>query len=165
MSLKGIIWIGFCLIASAVHAQGLEDSVFHIMGVEIKAERIFDKEKAGMKETEIDSVVLREKVTLSLSDLLSENTPIFIKNHGRGALATASFRGTAASHTQVSWNGIHINSPMAGMVDFSLIPVYIIDELNLKHGSASVADRSGGIGGSININNSVRWDHENRLKY
>ncbi len=165
MSLKGIIWIGFCLIASAVHAQGLEDSVFHIMGVEIRAERIFDKEKAGMKETEIDSVVLREKVTLSLSDLLSENTPIFIKNHGRGALATASFRGTAASHTQVSWNGIHINSPMAGMVDFSLIPVYIIDELNLKHGSASVADRSGGIGGSININNSVRWDHENRLKY
>ena len=63
-----------------------------------------------MKESHIDTTVLYEKGTLSLSDLLSENTPVFIKNHGRGALASASFRGTAASHTQVNWNGIKINS-------------------------------------------------------
>ncbi len=53
-------------------------------------------------------------------------------------MATASFRGTAPSHTQVSWNGISISSPMLGMVDFSLIPVYIIDDLTLKHGAASL---------------------------
>jgi outer membrane cobalamin receptor len=102
---------------------------------------------------------------MSLSDLLSENTSVFIKNHGRGALATASFRGTAASHTQVSWNGININSPMAGMVDFSLIPVYLIDELHLKHGSASIADRSGGIGGSIHMKNAVNWNEKEVFNY
>ncbi len=110
-------------------------------------------------------MVLRDKANLSLSQLLSENTPVFIKEHGRGALATASFRGTAASHTKVNWNGININNPMAGMVDFSLIPVYIIDDLNLKHGSASMADRSGGLGGSINIKNTADWQNRFGIKY
>lgn len=144
---------------------GIQDSVFRIREVAVVSERIFAKEEAGMKSTRVDTVVLRDKANLSLSQLLSENTPVFIKELGRGALATASFRGTAASHTQVNWNGININSPMAGMVDFSLIPVYIIDDLNLKYGSASVADRSGGLGGSINIQNTVDWQNRFVLKY
>jgi iron complex outermembrane receptor protein len=153
------------MLAFPLFSQGIRDSVFMIDAVEITADGIFLKEEAGMKQTELDTAILKEKVSLSLSDLLSENTPIFIKNHGRGALATASFRGTAASHTRVNWNGININSPMAGMVDFSLIPVYIIDELNLKHGAASLADQGGGIGGSINISNSADWSGGNEIQY
>jgi len=165
MLIRVFIGLGLCLSSLALTGQGITDSVFHIKGVSIAAEQVFVKEQAGMKQTNVDSLVLQNKVSLSLSDLLSENTPVFIKNHGRGALATASFRGTSPSHTQVSWNGININSPMAGMVDFSLIPVYIIDELNLKHGSASLADRSGGIGGSININNRAEWNEKSRIAY
>ncbi|MCD4710182.1 MAG: TonB-dependent receptor plug domain-containing protein [Bacteroidales bacterium] len=153
------------LLASPLYSQGIQDSVYAIEEVAITVERIFVKEQAGMKRTDVDSMVLQNKASLSLSDLLSENTTVFIKNHGRGALATASFRGSSASHTQVSWNGININSPMAGMVDFSLIPVYIIDELNLKHGSASLADRSGGIGGSINISNRAEWNQKSKIGY
>jgi outer membrane cobalamin receptor len=160
-------FIGLVLLLSSLRlmAQGITDSVFHIQGVSIAREQMFVKEQAGMKLTRVDSSVLEYKASLSLSDLLSENTSVFIKDHGRGALATASFRGTSPSHTQVSWNGININSPMAGMVDFSLIPVYIIDDLNLKHGSASLGDQSGGIGGSINMNNNTRWNKERTLAY
>ena len=153
------------LLVSPLLSQGMQDSVYAIQEVAITKERIFVKEQAGMKQTHVDSVVLQNKASFSLSDLLSENTSVFVKSHGRGALATASFRGTSPSHTQVSWNGININSPMAGMVDFSLIPVYIIDELKLKHGSASLADRSGGIGGSININNRADWNEKYSIAY
>ena len=158
------IWI-ICCLGSALFAQGITDSLIHIEGVEIVSSRVFMKESAGIRETHVDTSVIQNKMSVSLSDLLSENTSVFIKNHGRGALATASFRGTAASHTQVSWNGININSPLAGMVDFSMIPVYIIDELYLKHGSASMADRSGGIGGSIHMNNSVNWNEKEVFNY
>ncbi|MDG5800603.1 TonB-dependent receptor plug domain-containing protein [Marinilabiliaceae bacterium ANBcel2] len=140
-------------------AQGIRDSVFQLNPVNVEAERVFNKDEAGMKQTKIDSIVLIDKVHLTLSELLSENSSVFIKSHGRGALATASFRGTAASHTQVTWNGININSPMTGMVDFSLIPVYIIDDMSLKHGAASMSDQSGGLGGSINIENNVNWNN------
>jgi len=153
------------LVGPLCFAQGMQDSTFLIKSVQISADRIFRKEKAGMKETQVDTLVLLQKVNLSLSELLSENTPIFIKSHGRGALASASFRGTAASHTQVNWNGININSPMAGMVDFSLIPVYIIDDMNLKHGTASIADQSGGLGGSISISNLVNWNSKFGAQY
>jgi iron complex outermembrane receptor protein len=146
-------------------SQGIRDSVFQIEAVDITNERIFNKEEAGMKETRVDSMILMEKINVSLSQVLSENTSVFIKNHGRGALATASFRGMAASHTQVSWNGININSPMAGMVDFSLIPVYIIDGLSLKHGTAAIASHSGGLGGSISIENKVNWNGKPDVKY
>ena len=117
----------FMVVSGKLMAQNIQDTVV-LKSVEIigfTADRLFEKEEAGMRETKVDSIVMMEKISSSLSDLLSENTPIFIKNNGRGALATASFRGTAASHTQVVWNGININSPMTGSVDFSLIPVAI----------------------------------------
>ena len=153
----------FCLSRIAF-SQGIRDSVFTLQQIDVSAGRLFNKETAGMTETKVDSSVIIEKINLSLSELLSENTPIIIKSHGRGALATASFRGTAASHTQVTWNGININSPMLGMVDFSLIPVYIIDDLKLKHGAASIADNSGGLGGSINISNKADWNNRFTVK-
>lgn len=160
------IVISLILLTSlSLNAQGIQDSTFQIEAVHISADMLFKKEAAGMKESTVDSLVMLSKANVSLSDLLSENTPVFIKSHGRGALATASFRGTAASHTQVNWNGININSPMLGMVDFSLIPVYLIDDVSLKYGSSSIADQSGGLGGSININNAVDWNEDFSFKY
>lgn len=160
--ITGFLWIMICVLGLA---QSLEDSVYVLKPVEVSAGQIFKKEDAGMKESRVDSMALMQKVNLSLSDILAENTPVFIKNYGRGALSTASFRGTAASHTQVNWNGMNINTPMSGMVDFSLIPVYIIDDLALKHGSASIADHNGGLGGSVNISNKADWKNRTSAKY
>ncbi len=162
---KQIFGLWLILLSAAAFSQSITDTTFSIRPVTVSAERIFDKEDAGVKTSKVDSLVIIEKINLSLSDLLSENTPIFIKSHGRGALASASFRGTASSHTQVNWNGININSPMTGMVDFSLIPVYIIDDMSIKYGSASMEEQSGGLGGSININNKVDWNQTFSAKY
>ncbi len=140
-------------------AQGIRDSVFEIREVEVSRQGSFVSEKAGMKETQVDSAVLNTKIIRNLSDVLSENTQVFIRNYGRGALATASFRGTATNHTRVSWNGIPLNSPMLGMVDFSLIPVYMVDEMNLQHGAASLGFLSGGLGGHVELNNTARWNN------
>ena len=165
MSKRIVILLLVSCYNSIILSQGIRDSVFRVPPVTVTIEKMFKKEEAGMKETIVDSAIILEKINLSLSDLLSENTPVFIKSLGRGALATASFRGTAPSHTQVSWNGMNINTPMAGMIDFSLIPVYIIDEMNLKHGTSSIADRSGGLGGSINISNTADWNNKISGKY
>lgn len=146
-------------------SQGIVDSVFVLPSATVSSDRIFEKESAGMKSAKIDSLVLAQKINLSLSDLLSENTPVFIKNHGRGALSTASFRGTAPSHTKVVWNGLQISNPMAGMVDFSLIPIYVIDDISLNYGTASIIDGSGGLGGSVSISNSANWNDKFNLKY
>ncbi len=155
----------FLLLFTETFAQGIRDSLFEINKVRVVAKHSFEKEEAGLKETKVDSMVMMEKINLDLSDLLAENTPVYIKDYGRGALSSASFRGTAPTHTQVSWNGININSPMLGMVDFSLIPMYIADDISLQHGASSIKSQGGGLGGHISINNTVDWTNRFSGRY
>jgi len=108
--------------------------------------------ETGISKSEIDSLVLEKKALRSLSEVLAEHSPVFIKSYGRGTLATASFRGTAPSHTKVNWNGMEINSPMLGMTDFSLIPVYFADDITLFHGTGSMRETGGALGGLISLN-------------
>lgn len=106
-------------------------------------------EDIGARKTVLDTVSLRDNVTNSMADVLSQASSIFIKSYGRATLSTASFRGTAPSHTQVTWNGMKMNSPMLGMVDFSLIPSYFVDDASLYHGAGSVGVTGGGLGGAV----------------
>lgn len=108
----------------------------------------------GTTLTRIDTVLLRESVVSSVADILARSTSIFIKSYGRGTMATASFRGTSPSHTLVHWNGLKLNSPMLGQVDFSLIPAFMVDEMTLWHGASSTEVASGGLGGGITLVNS-----------
>lgn len=111
-------------------------------------------QEIGTQKTVLDSVALRENATNSLADVLSRQSSIFIKSYGRATLSTASFRGTAPSHTQVTWNGMKLNSPMLGMVDFSLLPSYFIDDARLYHGASSVGVTGGGLGGAVTLGSS-----------
>lgn len=162
--MRTIIIIILSLFTYFLQGQSLDDTI-KIKEVIIKEHILFDKTNAGMHVTNIDSIVLMNKIDASLSTLLSENTPIYINSFAQGSMTTASFRGTASSHTQVQWNGMNINSPMLGMFDFSLIPVYLIDELKLYHGSASLSETGGGIGGAITIKNKANWDNKLNFQY
>lgn len=105
----------------------------------------------GAQLTKFDSVVLKENIALSMADVLTFNSPIFVKSYGRATLSTVSFRGTSPSHTQVTWNGMKINNPMLGMTDFSMIPSYFIDDASLLHGTSSVNETGGGLGGAVKM--------------
>ena len=105
----------------------------------------------GAQITKFDSTVLKENIALSMADILMFNSSIFVKNYGRATLSTVAFRGTSPSHTQVSWNGMKINNPMLGMTDFSTIPAYFIDDASLLHGTSSVNETGGGLGGSVKL--------------
>ena len=105
----------------------------------------------GAQITKFDSTVLKENIALSMADILMFNSAIFVKNYGRATLSTVAFRGTSPSHTQVSWNGMKINNPMLGMTDFSTIPAYFIDDASLLHGTSSVNETGGGLGGSVRL--------------
>lgn len=146
-----------CLIlfSTLIYGQGMTDSTFILNQVEINAQGSINER--GLNITKIDSLIVHKSVNSSLSELLSKHSPVFIKSYGQGSLATASFRGTAASHTQVEWNGININNPMLGQVDFSLIPVYFIDEVLLFHGGSSLQKGSGALGGSVIVNSEPDW--------
>ena len=117
--------------------------------IRITADRVL--KDMGIQKTVIDTLALRESISGSLASVLTQNSTLFIKSYGRATLSTASFRGTAPSHTQVTWNGMRLNSPMLGMVDFSQIPSYFIDDANIYHGASSVQVSGGGLGGAVTL--------------
>lgn len=118
---------------------------------EIGVTGIRPMKEIGVQKTQLDTLVLHENIALSMADVLTFNTAIFIKQYGRATLSTVAFRGTAASHTQVMWNGMRINSPMLGMTDFSMIPSYFVDDATLLHGTSSLNVVGGGLGGAITL--------------
>lgn len=131
--------------------------------VTVRAQRAL--RDVGAQKTPLDTSALRESITNSLADVLSQNSSIFIKSYGRGTLATASLRGTAPSHTQVTWNGMKLNSPMLGMVDFSLIPSYLIDDASVYHGACSVGVTGGGLGGAVTLGTRPMQEEGFGLRY
>ncbi|RLD86494.1 MAG: hypothetical protein DRJ02_08520 [Bacteroidetes bacterium] len=148
--------------------------LFWILVQEVGAQMIFDtlyldeteiisrkyERNAPTKTEEIDTLVKSELNHLSLADLLSAHTPVFVKDYGKGSLATASFRGTAASHTKVLWNDIEINSPMLGQVDLSLVPNNFYSHAILNYGGSSLENTSGALGGAINLFSGKRRSDE-----
>ena len=106
---------------------------------------------AGVQQTVLDTTLLHQNIALSMSDILTQHSTLFIKSYGRATESTAEFRGTSPSHTQVLWNGMKINSPMIGTVDFSTIPSYFVDQAKLLHGASSLTVTGGGLGGAVDM--------------
>jgi len=133
--------------------------------LDLSAVEIFSRKvdkMAGYKVLEVDSIIIDDHRTGTLAEMLSSSAPLFIKNYGSGTLATSSIRGASASHTQVIWNNMNINSPMPGQSDFSLIPNFFIDNVKVYFGAGSIFETSGGLGGSIHVSDRVDW--KNKLK-
>lgn len=125
--------------------------VVHLDNVQVVAQRRL--KDVGVEMTKLDTVVLHENISLSMADILSKHSTAFVKSYGRATESLVEFRGTSPSHTQVTWNGMRINSPMLGTLDFSTIPAYFIDETNLYHGASSINLIGGGLGGAVEMVN------------
>ncbi len=116
---------------------------------------VYENTDVTTKTMVFDSLEKRNFSQQNLAELLAANSVVFIKSYGSGGLATASFRGTNASHTQVLWNGFQIASPMLGQVDLSLVPNAFFDCAKLQYGGSSLESVSGALGGSIELENTA----------
>lgn len=134
---------------AGAQVAGERQRLYSIPEITVTAKRPL--KEIGIQRTVLDSVKLKENIALSMADILTFNTSIYVKSYGRATLSTVSFRGTSASHTQVTWNGMRINNPMLGMTDFSTIPSYFIDDASLLHGTSSVNETGGGLGGLVKL--------------
>ena len=144
-----ILLMAIVLLPTLLWAQDEPSRTISIKEVNVYGRR--PMKEIGVQQTRLDSAVLKDNIALSIADVLTFNSSIFVKSYGRATLSTVAFRGTSPSHTQVTWNGMRINNPMLGMTDFSMIPSYFIDDASLLHGTSSVTDTGGGLGGAVKL--------------
>ena len=140
------------VVSCALRAQ----DTITLGSIEITADPYRQEALQPLLMRKVDSLTLQTQSTSNLSELLIRHSPVFIKTYGPGGTSTASFRGTTASHTLVLWNGFQLNAPTLGQVDFSTIPVFLADDIDLKWGSGT-SNNSGGLGGAVNIENKTSF--------
>lgn len=107
-------------------------------------------EQTGFKRWEADSLPVLAPI--SGAQRLSWESPLSVRITAPGTLATVSARGMGPTHTPVFWNGINLQSPMNGVVDVSLLPIWPDDQLALQAGGQSAGLGSGAMGGAVLLN-------------
>ena len=99
-----------------------------------------------------------QKNSTNISEVLRFQSPVYIKENGRGMVSSPSFRGTTAQQTAFVWNGININSLFLGQSDMNNIGLFTADQLRIKSGGGSVIYGSGAIGGTVHLDNSLSFN-------
>jgi vitamin B12 transporter len=104
--------------------------------------------------SKVERITTGDRVA-TLADGLGGAASIYLKTYGNNQLASIALRGTTASQTAVLWNGININSPTLGQTDFSLVPLFLFDEMSIQYGAGSSLYGSDAIGGSVMVGHSL----------
>lgn len=114
--------------------------------------------KSGFVHKIISTGNMTEISLISLSDLLDENSSLYIKTYGAGAMASSSIRGMGANHTSVLWEGVDISSPMLSQTDLSSLPAFLFDNIALFKGAGGGDIMKPGPGGTISFSSKAHWD-------
>jgi iron complex outermembrane receptor protein len=147
--MKAYLFVGFSLIMLTVASQ---DTVVELSQVQISASRL-NTFTTGLKIISMDSLTIERSRFNNLDEMIARETPLYIKSYGQGSLATIAFRGTAATHTGIYWNGIQLNPPNIRLFDLSLAPGAYFNSIQILSGGSGSLFGSGNIGGSIHLNN------------
>jgi len=164
MTAKKLFLFCFLMLCQILSAQ--QDSIV------LKEVLVFDFQLKNFSNTQSlqklnDTIIGRNQS--SLTSLLNYNSVIYFKENGLGMVSSPSFRGTTAQQTAVVWNGININSQLNGQTDFNTITTRDFSDISVRSGGGSIIYGSSAIGGSIHLNNDLRFkkrfENEIRLNY
>ncbi|MDP1803305.1 MAG: Plug domain-containing protein, partial [Bacteroidota bacterium] len=125
-----------CVLFVLTSQISLAQDTVSLQSVEVIEKKI-QLSQIGKKTEQIDSTIKEQFKLNSIADLLSLNTPVFIKNYGPGALATTAFRGGNAAQTAILWNGFNLQNAMLGQSDLSLMPSFLFENIDVEYGGSS----------------------------
>lgn len=116
---------------------------------------------AIVKKELIDS--LQQIKSQTIAGSLQNISSAYIKENGKGMIASIALRGTTASQTALVWNGININSQLTGQTDLNTINPLLFEQVSLRLGGGSTLYNSGAIGGSIHLDNPLQFNSKNQI--
>ena len=117
-----------------------------------------DKYALGQYILRFGKEYLEEFGGQTLGDFLQARSGLFLRQYGPGMLASLTMRGTSAGHNAVFWNGLPINSPSLGQMDFSILPVEGFDLAQVHFGGSGALYGTDAIGGSVHLSTKLAFN-------
>ncbi|MFD2939921.1 TonB-dependent receptor plug domain-containing protein [Flavobacterium notoginsengisoli] len=148
----------FCLLLLCQITVAQNDSINKLKEVVVSDTNL--KKYSNSQSVQVLNDSILEKNQPSLTSLLNYNAVIYFKENGLGMTSAPSFRGTTGAQTAVIWNGLNINSQFLGQADFNTIGTRDFNSITVKAGGGSVLYGSSAIGGSIHLNNDLKFKKE-----
>lgn len=147
------------MLCISVSAQ-ITDTLREVKIKASKVEKISNDERVnqyipGQEVVTIDTVHFVAYEFQDMATLLSQQVPVHVKSYGINSLATLNFRGASAAQSQVYWNGVPLQNAALGISDVSLLPVGLMNKVNVVYGSSSALWGSGNVGGALMVENEV----------
>ena len=143
---------------SILHAQSREVSNEE---TELEAVDVIGQKKSsssdfsGAAPLSVSDTSIEMQRHKSIADFLAQHTPYPVRQNGNGMMTTLSLRGTSASHTQVLWNEINISPLTMGQTDYSILPVFFFDKIDVYPGGESAIFGGGTIGGAVTLSSEA----------
>lgn len=133
-------------------SAGIPPSTAPVQEVQVRGDAVRDP--IGPKDRGVaGSVLTRDRLVgpgMEAQDALRTQPGVIVtESGGFGAPATAAIRGATAQDTPVYLAGVRLNDDVGGTADLSLVPLWLIDRIEVYRGNAPLdADRLGA-GGAI----------------
>lgn len=105
----------------------------------------------GFRSLEPDSLLLKSMPGANLSDVLERQGGLSLRTYGMGSLSTSAARGAGSAHTAVLWDGFSLLSPMNGLSDLALLPVFFLDDSRVQQGASVALFGSGAMGAAVHL--------------
>ena len=102
------------------------------------------------------SIISRQEIKdinpSNLADLLDYQPGIYIRDYGGlGGLKSISLRGTNSMQTLLTFEGMRLNSSQTSMLDLNIIPISIVEQIQIFKGGSSSISGSNSIAGVVNL--------------
>jgi len=153
---RAIRALAFSILLSPATAFAQDQSAFGTMQPIIVGATLFPTPpvEIGSSVTVITADDIERKQERTLPDALKDVPGVnVVQNGGLGGQSSVFIRGTNSNHTKVLVDGIDVGDPSTpnGAFDFSQIPTWDIERIEILRGPQSGLYGSDAIGGVVNI--------------
>lgn len=136
-----------------IYAEAKDSMAVSVTEIKVEAGRLnaFKGNKFSPVVT-LEKSKIRESGCLQVNEAISEIPGLYIKNFGGiGGIKIVSLRGTTSQQTVYMLDGIRINSAQTGAVDLSVIPLFMLESVDVVRGGSSALYGGNSLGGVINF--------------
>ena len=124
----------------------LRETVITATRVETRADELVSEVQV------IDRAEIEAATARTLTELLARAAGVqVVSNGGRGKNSNIFIRGTETRHTILLVDGVRVASATAGQPSWDLLPLELIDRIEVVKGPASALYGSDGVGGVVQI--------------
>lgn len=137
-------------LATSASAQTASPDTLGEVTVTAAREAVSTRE-APVRVTVLGRDALDASAAASAADALSARAPVHVRRYGPSGLASVTIRGASSSQALVLLDGQPLTDPQLGQVDLSLLPLALVEAVEVLSGPASGLYGSAALGGVIHL--------------